>query len=198
MKKTTIAGITVLVILLVVGIVCFILKKHLDNNIMDGPDMINENVELRNLINKKMEHGEYITISYSSSGDMNGNIDEMILDIANRKLVTRYAAIHSDPIEVNEYHIPQEEIDKIIAIIDEYNFVAWSTLERDEEMVALDAATTYMTIICNNETGKEWYQIYYDSKFPDGGWSIFSGFSRDFFDLVNKGEKTNTYIENEV
>lgn len=195
MKKATIAGIIVLVVLLVIGIVCFILKKNLDNNIMDGPDMVNENPELRKLINTKIEHGEYEKISYSSSGDMNGNVDEMTLDIANRKLITRYAAIHSDPIEVVEYEIPQEEIDKIIAKIDEYNFVAWSTLEKNEELIALDAATTYMTITCNNKSGKEWYQIYYDSKFPDDGWSIFSNFSRDFFDLVNKGEKINSYKE---
>lgn len=198
MKNYLIPAIIVIVILLIIGIACIIIKKNIENNIMDGPGMINENAELYDLIAKEVKHGEYIKIRYSSSGDMNGNLDTIELDVKNGVLTTQYAAMHSDPIEVNEYKIKQEDIDRIISLVERYNLVAWSTLEEDETMFALDGPTRMLEIDCTSLKGSivsDRYNIYSHAKFPKGGWEIYSDFIKELADLINRGEKTNSYTK---
>lgn len=178
--KNYIVPVIAFVIILAVAIVAMILKTSSKNN------------ELQDLINTKIKHGKYTQVYYSSSGDMNGNVDIMTLDLNNKVLKTEYSPSNGAPIETNEYRIQQEDIDELIKLLDKYNFVAWSKLPKVDSEVALDAPTTSMTITCDEN---EWYTIDYNSKFPEGGWEIFSNFSRSFFDLVNKGEKTKTYTQ---
>ena len=160
--------------------------------------MVNSRGELYKLMDKEVKHGEYLKIKYSSSGDMNGNLDTIELDVKTGVLTTQYAAMHSDSIEVNEYKIKQEDIDRIIAIIEEYNLVAWSELPQDDTMFALDGPTRMIEIDCASLSGSrvpDFYTIYSHTKFPEGGWEIYSDFVKEIADLINRGEKTNSYTK---
>ena len=198
MKRYIIIIIIAICVVLAVVIAAIIIKNIIKNSILDGPGMVNSRGELYKLMDKEVKHGEYLKIKYSSSGDMNGNLDTIELDVKTGVLTTQYAAMHSDPIEVNEYKIKQEDIDRIIAIIEEYNLVAWSELPQDDTMFALDGPTRMIEIDCASLSGSrvpDFYTIYSHTKFPEGGWEIYSDIIKEIADLVNRGEKTNSYIK---
>ena len=163
MKRYIIIIIIAICVVLAVVIAAIIIKNKIKNSILDGPGMVNSRGELYKLMDKEVKHGEYLKIKYSSSGDMNGNLDTIELDVKTGVLTTQYAAMHSDPIEVNEYKIKQEDIDRIIAIIEEYNLVAWSELPQDDTMFALDGPTRMIEIDCASLSGSrvpDFYTIY--------------------------------------
>lgn len=198
MKRYIIIIIIAICVVLAVVIAAIIIKNIIKNSILDGPGMVNSRGELYKLMDKEVKHGEYLKIKYSSSGDMNGNLDTIELDVKTGVLTTQYAAMHSDPIEVNEYKIKQEDIDRIIAIIEEYNLVAWSELPQDDTMFALDGPTRMIEIDCASLSGSrvpDFYTIYSHTKFPEGGWEIYSDFVKEIADLINRGEKTNSYTK---
>ena len=198
MKRYIIIIIIAICVVLAVVIAAIIIKNIIKNSILDGPGMVNSRGELYKLMDKEVKHGEYLKIKYSSSGDMNGNLDTIELDVKTGVLTTQYAAMHSDSIEVNEYKIKQEDIDRIIAIIEEYNLVAWSELPQDDTMFALDGPTRMIEIDCASLSGSrvpDFYTIYSHTKFPEGGWEIYSDFVKEIADLINRGEKTNSYTK---
>jgi len=198
MKNYMIVICIVIVVILIIVIAAIIIKNIIKNSILDGPGMVNSRGELYKLMDKEVKHGEYLRIKYSSAGDMNGNLDTIELDLKTGILTTQYAAMHSDPIEVTEYKIKQEDIDIIIALLDEYNLVAWSELPQDDTMFALDGPTRMLEIDCaslKNSRIPDYYNIYAHTKFPEGGWEIYSDIIKEIADLVNRGEKTNSYIK---
>lgn len=198
MKNYMIAICIAIVIVLLIGVAAIVIKNKIKNSILDGPGMVNSKGELYKLMDKEVKHGEYLKIKYSSSGDMNGNLDTIELDVKTGVLTTQYAAMHSDPIEVNEYKIKQEDIDRIIAIIEEYNLVAWSELPQDDTMFALDGPTRMLEIECASLKGSrvpDYYNIYSHTKFPEGGWDIYSNVIKELSNLINKGEKINSYTK---
>ena len=75
MKKIgIIAAIIIAIILIVVGLV-LLFKKYVRENILDGPGMVNETYGFKKIKNMNVEYGTLKSVRYSSSGDMNGNID---------------------------------------------------------------------------------------------------------------------------
>ena len=65
-------------------------------------------------------------------------------------------------------------------------------------MYALDGPTRMIEIDCASLSGSrvpDFYTIYSHTKFPEGGWEIYSDFVKEIADLINRGEKTNSYTK---
>lgn len=75
MKRYTIIIIIAICVVLAIAIAAIVIKNKIKNSILDGPGMVNSRGELYKLMDKEIKHGEYLKIKYSSSGDMNGNLD---------------------------------------------------------------------------------------------------------------------------
>ena len=113
-----------------------------------------------------------VNVIYSSSGDMNGNIDRITLDIKNNLLIHEYKSIHSNPLKKEEYKVSENNVLDIEKYIEKYNFPMWKDLERREEF-ALDAPTTGMLFIFDNRkisnNPYEEYYIDYEYQIPQDG-----------------------------
>lgn len=108
----------------------------------------------------KRKYAYLLTVTYSNSGDMNGNIDSITLDTTKKIIKKRYAAIHSDPIEVKEYKINIEAINSINKIIEKYNLPNLSKLPMGD-LFAYDAPTKTLTFTYDNsKIGGSNYETY--------------------------------------
>ena len=168
--------------IIIIIFIVFILfaSLYLTNTIIrNGGNIMNYNVSLKKLMNKKKEQNKLLEISYSNSGNSLGNLEKHTIDIDNLILTTEIAEMHSIPIEVTEYTITKEDIEYLTDIIEKYNLPAWSTLEIDTDHIALDAPTKTITLTYDNskEGGyKKWYSISYDMKLPKEGYDILNNF----------------------
>lgn len=130
---------------------------------------------------------------------MNGNIDMIDIDIKNLILKTRYSESVGIPIQVKEYKITEESVNKLIELIEKYNFVAWDGLPLDSEHIALDAPSKHITLTYDNSSiGLEklkYYNISYNTKIPQDGYKLLNEFTNYIFSLKIDDNIINTYIE---
>jgi len=165
MKKKIKIGIIASVV--IIGFISYktITKKSKDNK--EG-----YSIELIKLISKEKNYDKLIKVIYSSSGDMNGNIDRITLDIKNNLLIHEYKSIHSNPLKKEEYKVSENNVLDIEKYIEKYNFPMWKDLERREEF-ALDAPTTGILFIFDNrkinDNPYEEYYIDYEYQIPQDG-----------------------------
>lgn len=108
----------------------------------------------------KRKYGHLLTVTYSNSGDMNGNIDSITLDTNKKTIIKRYAVMHSDPIETKEYKITDEDIENVNEIIEKYKLQNLSKLPMGD-LFAYDAPTKTLTFIYDNsKIGGSSYESY--------------------------------------
>ena len=124
MKKIgIIAAIIIAIILIVVGL-ALLFKKYVRDNILDGPGMVNETYGLKKIKNMNIEYGTLMSVRYSSSGDMNGNIDSTELkrqEDGSYIIETRFKQYYFEPMQCKEYSVSQESVNELESIIKEYN-----------------------------------------------------------------------------
>ena len=91
----------------IIGFISYktITKKSKDNK--EG-----YSIELIKLISKEKNYDKLIKVIYSNSGDMNGNVDRITLDIKNKLLIHEYKSIHSNPLEKEEYKVSENNISR--------------------------------------------------------------------------------------
>ena len=189
--KKIIMIIIVLVLLILGRIVTYIEIKDKKNN----PNGYSR--KLLNLINKEPTYDKLLRVRYSNSGDMNGNIDTIELDIINKKVTTEYRAEMGDPIKVVEYSVEDKTIENIQEDINKYNFPMWKDLKLNYEMVALDAPTETITFIYDssklNRSTVDTYTINFDMEIPEDGGKYIQNFKEKIFKLKNKSNKIKEY-----
>ena len=119
-------------------------------------------------LRRNVRHGEYIRISYSSSGNMLGNTDEVSLDIKDKELTTRFAQAHNEPIHVVKYKVEDNDVKDILEMIDSYNYLVLARRKTDKKMFALDGPATKVVITTNDKPiggySSNEHSIYYDYK----------------------------------
>ena len=119
-------------------------------------------------LRRNVRHGEYIKITYSSSGNMLGNTDEVVLDIKAKELTTRFAVAHNEPIHVVKYKVDKKDVDEILEMIDSYNYLVLAKRKTDNSMFALDGPATKVSITTNDKPiggySSNEHSIYYDYK----------------------------------
>ena len=120
------------------------------------------------LLSRNVRHGEYIEISYSSSGNMLGNTDETILKIKDKVVITRFAVAHNEPIHVVKYKVEDKDIEEILELVNSYNYLALSKRKVDQRMIALDGPSTNVEITTDDKIvggySSKHHTIYYDFK----------------------------------
>ena len=98
-------------------------------------------IELDELKRRKLDCGELLSISHTSSGGMEGEYHSKRIDFINNKVETVNQDWHHAPRIRREYDVPSEKIEEIKKIIIDNNLVAWSEIKVDRSMIAMDAPT---------------------------------------------------------
>ena len=155
--------IAVIILVLLVG---FLILKNF--KVFDKTGMIN-----------KIEHGKYLSISYSRSGNSNGNIDSIELDFEKKKLVTNYREYHHQKTIEKSYKVSDEDIEDIINYLEENNVLLLSTYENKEGMYPLDGPSNSMSIRCSDKT----YSIDGYVDFPGKGNEIYVNLTKKLYSL---------------
>ena len=154
-----------------VSILLLVQKSNEEIIIRRNPNKIYSK-ELLLLINQERRYDKLLEISYSCSGDMNGNVDKITLDVDNKTITHEYKAIHSDPLKVRKNKVSEKNIKQLKKQIYKYNFPLWKDLE-DSEFVALDAPSCTLTFTYDNSSlggpKTEWYSVDLDKEIPKDG-----------------------------
>ena len=149
----------------------------------------------------KAPEGVLRACSYSSSGDMNGNVYTAALrenDSGALTLTVRESPAFNIPILVTTYRADSDALDRMRGIIDRYGMNTWSDLPIDESMIALDAPSTGITMEYDPaEKGgsREWCSVSYDAKLPENGWEALRAFKDCLFQWETADRLTEAYYE---
>ena len=151
----------------------------------------------------KTEHGQLLSASYRHGGGMNG--DSFSQTIRTEKdgttiLEVRESSEYWIPIRVWEYLIDDEEVYvKLRNYIDEYNLSAWKDLPFDEEMIALDAPSSSIGLVFNDEayggSRMEYCTISYENYVPEGGYEVLNGFVSLIESYCREEKLIRTYLD---
>ena len=98
------------------------------------------------LINKNkisnIDNQEYLTeIIYDSSGDMNGSVYNVSLNIKDQVLTVKEKDYYDQPFTIKEYSVSKEDIDFIKRDISNNKYPEWEKYKMDESLFAYDAAS---------------------------------------------------------
>ncbi|MBQ2657819.1 MAG: hypothetical protein IJF87_04535 [Erysipelotrichaceae bacterium] len=167
------------------------------------PKGLSKKTTIEQLKKIKSEHGELLCVSFHRGGGMNG--DNFSQTIERNKegqivLTVKESPEHWIPLRVWEYLIEDEDVfAKLRAYSDEYNLPAWKDLPFDEENIALDAPSSSIGLIFNDEEyggwRREYYTISYENVIPEGGYDVLNGFVSLIGSYAKKENLIRTYLE---
>ena len=177
-KEYILIGASILLVLIVITLIIVLKKKP----------------KLKKIIKDKKDLGELLEITYSNSGDSNGNTDFISLDVKKKIMTTEYRNIHSDPLKVKEYKI--ESIDKLLEYIDKYNIPAWRVLPIDTSIIVLDAPIKSIIFSYKKDDKIEYYNIDFNMMIEPFGRDILNDFVKEFFLLKKKENIIKEYTKN--
>lgn len=153
---------------------------------------------LNRIINRKVKYDKLMEISYSNSGNMRGNVENLVIDVSENIIKYRYSEGFDIPVLVTEYSISDEEINKLNELIKKYNFPAWSNLPRSD-LIVYDAPSKSINLSYDNSRigGHSYvdYDIDYDTKIPSDGFILLHEFTDYMFSLLNDEYYINSYTE---
>ena len=203
MKKIgIIAAIIIAIILIVVGLV-LLFKKYVRENISDGPGMVNETYGFKKIKNMNVEYGTLMSVRYSSSGDMNGNIDSTDLkrqEDGSYIIETRFKQYYFEPMQCKEYSVSQESVNELESIIKEYNLIYWDKIDA-EDLYILDGPQSSLDFVYDESVnGGSKYKSYgfsIDKEFAEEESKIIKEFKDKLLSLINNENLIREYTESE-
>ena len=158
--------------------------------------------DLRKLLNNKIEYEKLLTVSYSNSGNMIGNIYEIDIDLSEKIIKEQSSLENGMPITVVEYKMTDENVNDIEAIVRKYNFIGWKDLPLDEENIVLDDSTVNLSFKAIDSNNKyQFTSISYDSKIPEDGYPLLKEYTDYIFSLLNdenKIKESNIFELNDI
>lgn len=178
-KEYILIGASILLIIIIITLI-LVLKKR---------------PKLKKIMKDKKDLGKLIEITYSNSGDSNGNTDFVSLDIKKMKIVTEYRTTHLDPLKVKEYKI--ENIDKILDYIDKYNIPAWNILPIDPDIIIFDAPIKSIIFSYEKDNKINYYTIDFNMMIEPFGREILNDFVKEFLLLKKKENLIKDYTKKE-
>ena len=105
-----------------------------------------DTISLEELKRRKLDLGELLGISYTSSGGMQGMYNSVSLDFKKKELTVVNQDWHHAPRTTKVYEADDETIDKIKTIILDNNMRAWSEIPVNRMFMAMDAPTSSMSL----------------------------------------------------
>lgn len=203
MKKIGIITVIIIAIILIVVGLALLFKKYVRDNILDGPGMVNETYGLKKIKNMNVEYGTLMSVRYSSSGDMNGNIDSTELkrqEDGSYIIETRYTQQYSEPMQCKEYSVSQESVNELESIIKEYNLIYWDKIDA-EQLYILDGPQSSLDFVYDESAnGGSKYKSYgfsTDKEFAEEESKIIKEFKDKLLSLINSENLIREYSENE-
>ena len=147
---------------------------------------------------KKIRYGNLLSVTYSRSGDMNGNVDSISLDTKKLLITTKYAVMHSDPLEVKEYSVTDKEVYKLSSMVDKKKLLELSKLPMGD-LFAYDAPTTTLSFTYDNSdiggSSYDNYSINYYMEFSSSDRKKLKEFTDYLFSLVSEERLKRSYKE---
>ena len=178
-KEYILIGASILLVIIIIALIIVLRKRP----------------KLKKIIKNKKDLGELIEITYSNSGDSNGNTDFVCLDIKKMKMITEYRSMHSDPLKVKEYRV--DNIDKILEYIDKYNIPCWNSLPIDTNHLVLDAAIKTVVFSYKKDDKIDYYNIDFNMMIEPFGRDILNDFVKEFLLLKKKDNLIKEYTKKE-
>ena len=158
---------------------------------------LNKNADKTTKKNSEMkDYGELVEITYSDSGDMNGNIDAVTIDVKESIMKKEYSPGIDQKIEVTTYNVSRDEVEELIDMINENDLPSLDGLPLDEEMMPLDASTPILTFEYDTKSGKkEWYSINFYTKIPKNKMEVLNKITTKIHELEDNGVIVNKTTE---
>lgn len=168
-------------------------------------DEFSKKVTLEQLKKVKVEHGALIEAGIYTGGGMAGdsNSSSIRLNSDGQIIYTaEKSPMHYIPIRGYEYLVKDQTIlDRLNEYIREHNLSVWDKLPFDDEFMALDAPSTSISFVFNDESvgGDSWsmHRISYDNVIPEGGMKVLDGFNDLFYEALKDAELQETYLLND-
>ncbi len=176
-KEYILIGASILLVIIIIALIIVLRRKP----------------KLKRIINDKKDLGKLIEITYSNSGDVNGNTDFISLDLRKNKMTVEYRSTYSEPLKVKEYSV--SNIDKILKMIDEYNLPAWKVLPINPSNIVFDAAIKTIIFSYEKDNKIEYYNIDFNMEIEQFGRDILNDFLKEFFLLKNKDNLIKEYAK---
>lgn len=178
-KEYILIGASILLVIIVIALISILKKKP----------------KLKKIIDDKTDLGELIEITYSNSGDSNGNTDFVSLDIKKKTMTTEYRTMHSEPLKVKVYKV--DNIDKIIEYINKYNIPGWNKLPIDPDIIVLDAPIKSIIFSYQKDGKINYYNIDFNMMIEPFGRDILNEFVKEFLLLKKKDNLIKEYTKKE-
>ena len=180
-KVLTIIGCIVFIVL-----IGFITYKLVNKD--SKPNVVK--TELDKLKEKKVDKNKLVSIHYSNSGNIRGNIYYIDLDIDSMIISEQKSDSHNEDINVKEYKVTEEDINKIKEEIDKYNFPAWYDLPMSD-MIIYDAPSQSISFNYDNKK----YTVYFDRKMENDTKKVLINFRDYYKSLIKEENKVNEYTK---
>lgn len=146
-------------------------------------------VKLDELKNMDMKEKELVSISFESSGGMTGGHNSITLSIKDKKIEYVNQEWYHMPKIISTYKVLDSDLEKVIKLIEENNFPAWSTLPIDNTFMAMDMPSSTFYLEYSNNT----FEISFNSLMDDNETKIFN----DFYKFVTSLMKEDNLIKRE-
>ena len=177
-KVYILIGASILLIIFIVALICVLRKKP----------------KLKKIIKDKKDLGKLVEITYSNSGDSNGNTDFVCLDIDKMIMTTEYRSNYSDSLKIKKYRV--DSIDKILEYIDKYNIPSWNKLPMNTDIIVLDAPIKSITFSYQKDNKIDYYNIDFNMMIEPFGRDILNDFVKEFLLLKKKDNVIKEYTKN--
>ncbi len=180
LKEYLIIGSLIILIIVVV----FVIINYLNHN---------DNYLAKKLLKRKPIYHNLIEITYSNSGNSNGNTNFITIDLVKKTMRTEYADYHNEPLSICEYKL-DENIHNIVDKINEYNLQSYRNLPIDTNCIALDAPIKTL-ILVYKEDNNEYITIDFNMMIPTKSRERLNEIVKDIINLKNTSKVVKKYKE---
>lgn len=152
--------------------------------------------KLNELMHRKKVNGKLKSVEYHCSGDMEGNVYSLKLDINEEKLIVSTANMHSDPVTVSEYSVNKKDIEAIKKDVNLYNLPVWEKEKMDETLFAYDACSPgiQLTYTDSNDKFYDIYNISLNLKLPNDAHKVLNDLKDHLTELASDDNLIQTYV----
>jgi hypothetical protein len=137
----------------------------------DGIKEVNNTIEnhlcgapLEELKRRKLDVGNLLSVSYTSSGGMMGSYHSVSLSFENNEVTSVDQEWHHGERIERKSKVSKEDVEEIKKIIIDNNFRAWSEIPEDRSMIIFDAPTSSMNLRFEDNSATISSRIYMDKE----------------------------------
>lgn len=153
-------------------------------------EKINHCVELKELKSMNIDTGKIRSVSISSAGGMMGGYYSTDFDFDNKVIEVKEKKWHHGETTLKKYKVSDDVINEMNSVIENANFAAWSKIDVDRSMIAMDAPSSGIHFYFEKGSYSFDFNIY----MTDEEKKIVS----DFCKLLHSSEEDVNLISNEV